>query len=335
MAEEKHIGYEKAAILLISLGEDVASEIMKNLDAKEVRLIGSYLSKTSKIEPDTARSVIKEFCDIAKSPEGFIFGGEEYLKSILTKAMGPEKARKIIENLAIATEERSLESLRWLDPRGIANLLKNEHPQTIALILAHLDPDQTSQVIALLPEALRSDVMLRMATIESVAPNVIKEIEEVLNSQLQMGGNVVNKKVGGPEVVASVLNYMDRASETAILNTIEQNHPDLAEKIRRMMFRFEDLLNVDDRGIQTILKDVNKEDLVLALKGTGDEMREKIFKNMSQRAAQTLRDDLEAKGPVRVSEIEKAQQAILKVARRLEEEGKIVIGGKGGDDVVL
>src|SRR3990170_981367 len=248
MAEEKQIGHEKAAVLLLTLGEDVASEVMKNLDAKEVRLIGNYMSKTTKLEPSNVKSVVKEFCEIAKSPEGFIFGGEDYLRAVLTKAMGQEKAAKVIENLAIGTEEKGLEALRWIDPRGIANLIRGEHPQTIALILAHLDPDHAGQVVTLLPDAIRGDVMLRMATIESVAPGVIKEIEEVLNKQLQMGGSVVNKRVGGPDVVASILNYMDRASESAILGNIEQNFPEMAEKIRQMMFVFEDLINVDDRG---------------------------------------------------------------------------------------
>ena len=335
MAEEKQNGYEKAAILLLTLGEDVASEVMKNLDAKEIRVIGNYLSKANKVEPERVKSIVKEFHDITKSPDGFVFGGEDYLKAVLTKAMGQEKAAKIMENLAISTEERGLEALRWIDPQGIANLIKGEQPQTIALILAHLDADHASQVVTLLPEAARSDVMLRMATIENIAPGVIKEIEEVLNKELQMGGSVVNKKVGGPDVVASILNHMDRSSESAIMSSIEQNSPELAEKIRRMMFVFEDLMNVDDRGIQEILKEVGKEDLVLALKGTGDELKGKIFKNMSERAAQAIKDDMEAKGPVRVSEIEKAQQALLKVAKRLEEEGKVVIGGKGGEEVVM
>lgn len=335
MAEEKQGGYEKAAVLLLTLGEDVASEIMKNLDAKEIRLIGNYLSKSTKLDPMRIKSVVKEFCDTAKSPEGFIFGGEDYLRSVLTKAMGQEKANKVIENLAIATEDRGLEALRWIDPSGIANLIRAEHPQTIALILTHLDPDHAGQVLTLLPEAIRSDVMLRVATIESIVPGVIEEIEEVLNKQLQMGGSVVNKKIGGPDVAASILNYIDRSNETSILNSIEQNHPELAEKIRQMMFVFEDLINVDDRGIQEILKEAGKEDLVLALKGAGDEIKAKIFKNMSERAAQATKDDIEAKGPVRISDIEKAQQSILKIAKRLEEEGRIVIGGKGGEEVVI
>lgn len=335
MAEEKQSGYEKAAILLLTLGEDVASEIMKSLDAKEIRVIGNYLSKSNKLESAQVKAVVKEFCDIAKSPEGFIFGGEDYLRAVLTKAMGQEKANKVIENLAIATEDKGLEALRWIDPRGIANLIKGEHPQTIALILAHLDPDHAGQVVTLLPEALRTDVMLRLATIESIAPGVIEEIEEVLNKQLQMGGSVVNRKVGGADVVAAILNHLDRANESAILGGIEQNQPDLAEKIRQMMFVFEDLIHVDDRGIQEILKEVGKDDLVLALKGAGEEIKSKMFKNMSERAAQAVKDDMEAKGPVRLSDIEKAQQAILKVAKKLEEEGRIVIGGKGGEDVVV
>jgi len=335
MAEEKQAGYEKAAVLLLSLGEDVASEIMKNLDAKEVRLIGNYMSKATKLEPSSVKSVVREFCEIAKSPEGFVFGGEDYLRAVLTKAMGQEKATKIIENLAITTEEKGLEALRWIDPRGIANLIRGEHPQTVALILAHLDADHAGPVVALLPEAMRADVMLRMATIESIPPGVIREIEEVLNKQLQMGGSVVNKKVGGPDVVASVLNYLDRSNESAILSSIEQSSPELAEKIRQMMFIFEDLIHVDDRGIQEILKEAGKDDLVLALKGANEEMKTKVFKNMSERAAQSIKDDIEAKGPVRLSDIEKAQQAILKIAKKLEGEGKIIIGGKGGEDVLV
>ena len=335
MAENTQNGYEKAAIFLLTLGEDVASEVMKNLDAKEVRLIGTYMSKATKLESNQVKSVVKEFCSVARSPESFIFGGEDYLRTVLTKAMGQEKANKVIENLAISTEEKGLESLKWIDPSGIANLIKGEHPQTIALILAHLDPDHTGQVVTLLPEGLRADVILRMATIESITPGVINEIEEVLNKQLQMGGNVMNKKVGGPEVVASVLNYLDRSSEASILNSIEQNYPELAEKIRQMMFVFEDLINVDDRGIQEILKEAGKDELVLSIKGAGEDMKAKIFKNMSERAAQSIKEDIESKGPVRLSDIEKAQQAILKVAKKLEEEGKIVIGGKGGEDVLV
>ncbi|MEK6560272.1 MAG: flagellar motor switch protein FliG [Nitrospirota bacterium] len=334
MAETQNIGYEKAAILLLTLGEDVASEVMKNFDAKEIRAIGSYLSKASKIDADKVKTIVKEFHTIATSPDSFIFGGEDYVRSVLTKAMGSEKANKVMENLAIPTEDKGLEALKWIAPRGIANLIRNEHPQTIALILAHLEADHASQVVALLPAAIRGDVMLRIATIEGVAPGVIKEIEEVLNKELQMGGSVVDKRLGGPDVVAAILNSLDRSTESAIMGNIEQSHPEMAEKIRQMMFVFEDLMNIDDRGMQEIMKEVSKEDLMLSLKGAGDEIKAKFFKNMSERAAQGVKEDMEAKGPVRVSEIEKSQQAILKIAKRLEEEGKIVIGGKGSDGMV-
>src|SRR4030067_1027852 len=214
MAENINNGYEEAAILLLTLGEDVASEVMKNLDAKEVRLIGSYLSKASKIESEKVKTVVKEFYDIAKSPDSFIFGGEDYVRAVLTKAMGSEKAGKVMENLAIGSEDKGLEALKWIDPRGIANLIKGEHPQTIALILAHLDADHASQVVSLLPAAIRGDVMLRIATIEGVSPGVICEIEEVLNKELQMGGSIVEKKIGGPDVVGQILNSLDRSNES-------------------------------------------------------------------------------------------------------------------------
>jgi len=334
MAENQNNGYEKAAILLLTLGEDVASEVMKNLDAKEVRLIGSYLSKSSKIDSERVRTVIKEFYEIANSPDSFVFGGEDYGRSVLTKAMGSEKAGKVMENLAISSENKGLESLKWIDPRGIANLIRSEHPQTIALILAHLDADHASQVVALLPAAIRSDVMLRIATIEGVSPGVIREIEEVLNHELQMGGNVVEKQIGGPDVVAQILNSLDRSNESTIMSNIEQSHPEMAEKIRKLMFVFEDLINIDDRGMQEIMKEVSKEDLMMSLKGAGDEVKSKFFKNMSERAAQGLKEDMEAKGPIRLSDIEKSQQTILKVVKRLGEEGKIVVGGKGSEELV-
>ncbi|MBI5192426.1 MAG: flagellar motor switch protein FliG [Nitrospirae bacterium] len=335
MAEEKASGFEKAAILLLSLGEDVASEVMKSLEPKEIRMIGNYFSKNNKPEPTSVKAIMKEFCEVAKSPDGLLVAGEDYLRNVLTKAMGQDTADKIIENFAISSEGKGLESLKWIDARSIANLIKGEHPQTIALILVHLDSDHAGQVVTSLPQAIRPDVILRMATIESVSPSVIKEIEEVLTKQLQMGGSVVSKKIGGPEAVAAILNNMDRTSESAIMSSMEQNYPDLVEKIRQMMFVFEDLNKVDDRGIQEILKEVGKEELMLSLKGAGEELKARFLKNMSSRAAQSIKEDMEARGPVKLSDVEKAQQAILKITKRLEEEGKIVLGGKGSEEVLI
>lgn len=334
MVEGKLSGAEKAAILLASLGEDVASEVMKHLEAREIRHIGGYLTKANKIEPESVKSVIHEFYEMTASPEGTIFGGEDYIRGVLTKAMGQDKATKVMENLSLGSEEHGLEALKWIDPRGIANFIRLEHPQTIALILVHLDADQVSQVIGLLPEGIRPDVCFRMATMEGVPSTVLKEIGEVLNTQLQAAGPVVNAQMGGPEMVAQVLNMMDRSSESMIMAKIEQTSPELAEKIRGKMFIFDDLIHVEDRGIQEILKDISKEDLVFAMKGAGEELQQKIFKNMSERAGQNLKDDIEAKGAVRISEVEKAQQAILKTAKRLEEEGRVVLGGKGAEEMV-
>ncbi|MBI4715148.1 MAG: flagellar motor switch protein FliG [Nitrospirae bacterium] len=332
---EKLSGYEKAAILLVSVGEEVASEVMKHLDAREIRHIGGYLSKATKIEPDSVRNVMREFHTMASSPEGFVFGGEEYVRSVLTRAMGADKATKVMENLALGSDDKGLEALKWIDPRGIANFIRLEHPQTIALILSHLDPDQVGQVIGLLPEGIRADICLRMATLEGVPSTVVKEIEEALNKQLQSVGTVMNAQLGGPEVVAQVLNMMDHSNESLIMAKIEQASPELAEKIRQKMFIFEDLVTIDDRGVQELLKEINKEDLVLAMKAAGEDLKAKIFKNMSERAAQNLRDDLEAKGPVRLSEVEKSQQTILKTAKRLEEEGRLILGGKGAEELVV
>jgi flagellar motor switch protein FliG len=335
MTEEKLSGYEKAAILLANFGEEVASEVMKYLDAKEIRHIGSYLTKVMKIEPDNTRHVIEEFHNRVASPESLIFGGEDYVRGVLTKAMGAEKASKIMGHLALSSNDRALESLKWVDPRGIFNLIHSEHPQAIALILAHLDPEQTSQVIPLLPEDTRADVCLRMASVGGVPQSVVKEIEEVLNKQLQSATPLVNEELGSPDLVAQVLNLMDRSNESMIMAKIEQANPELAEKIRRRMFTFEDLIQMDDRGMQELLKEINKEELILAMKGAGDELQAKIYKNMSERAAQAMKEDIEAKGAVRLSEVEKAQQMILKTAKRLEEEGRLVLGGKSAEEMVF
>jgi flagellar motor switch protein FliG len=272
---------------------------------------------------------------MASSPEGLVFGGEDYVRTVLTRAMGAEKASKVMENLSLSSDDRGLEALKWIDPRGIANFIRLEHPQTIALILSYLDPDQVGQVITLLPEGIRGDVMLRMATVEGIPSTVVREIEEVLNKQLQATESIVNTQVGGPEVVAQVLNLMDRTNEALIMAKIEQASPELAEKIRQKMFMFEDLFQIDDRGMQELLKEIDKEDLVLAMKGAGEDLKAKIFKNMSERAAQNLKDDLEAKGPVRLSDVEKSQQTILKIAKRLEEEGRVILGGKGAEEVLV
>ena len=229
-------------------------------------------------------------------------------------------------------EESALESLKWLDPKAIANFITHEHPQTIALILAHLeDPEQTAVVLKELPENLQADVVYRMAILESIQPGVVSEIDEVLSREMQAAGAMGTSKVGGIEAVAEMLNSLDKSTETRILATIEESNPDLAEQIRELMFTFEDMVLIDSRGMQLILKEIPQDELIMALKTASDSIKELIFSSMSQRASEMLREDLEVLGPVKISDVERSQQNMVKISRRMEEEGKVVIGGRGGE----
>lgn len=334
MAGKKFTGHEKAAILLMAIGEDAASEILKNLDIKDIHMIGNYISNLSNVSPDDVQQIMKEFSDTASSIDGMLVGSDDYVKNVLTKALGAEKAGKVMEHLSSSTSS-NLETLKFLDPRTIANFVKIEHPQTIALILTYLDPEHVGEVIAHLPEHLRSEVILRMAMIDNIPVEIIKELEETLHKELQATGTVQKRKIGGIKVVAEILNQMDRSNEEKILTMIDQSNPNLSEQIKKLMFVFDDLTDVNDVGMQEILKEVSRDDLVVALKGAGDAIKEKFLKNMSERAVELLKDDMEAKGPIRISEVEKAQQAIIKIARKLEAEGRVMLRGKSGEEMVV
>lgn len=332
----KLTGRDKAAILLTTVGEEIASEVLRHLDVRDVRAISSHMSHLGSISSETAGQVIAEYHQSLSSEGGFITADEGYVRKILLKALGQEKANRIMETLtSSAGEDSGFETLKWLDAKTVANFLKIEHPQTIAIILAHLDPDQASEVLSLLPAKLRGDVVLRVATLESIPPGVLKDLDEALQDELKSSGTVQSNIVGGIESVAEIMNRLEKSVESNVLSSLEATNPDLAEQIRQLMFVFDDLVNVDDRGIQMILKEVTSEELLFALKGASEPVRDQFFKNMSSRAATILKEDMEAKGPVKLSEVEKAQQNIVKAARRLEEEGKIVIGGKGGEEMVV
>jgi flagellar motor switch protein FliG len=338
MATKKLTGPEKAAILLLTLGEDVAAEIMKSMDVKEIRRLGNLMARTQDLSPEAVEQVIREFYERTSTFGWMAHGGEGYIKNILVKALGSDKADKIMDQVSSLTlsEESGLETLKWLDHKTIANIVKMEHPQTIALILTYLGTNLASQVLGELPAPIRGDVALRVATLDTIPPGMVKELEEALQSELSVSGQAqLRFTVGGVKMVAEMLNQLDRSAETAVFSHIEQGNPEIAQQIRDLMFVFDDLSKVDDRGIQEILKEVKREDLVLALKGADDAMKEKIFKNMSERARQTLKDDMEAKGPVKLKDVEKAQKDIIAVARKLSEEGKIVLGGVGAEEVVL
>jgi flagellar motor switch protein FliG len=259
---------------------------------------------------------------------------DEYIRSVLTKALGSDKAANLIERILHGGDTSGIEGLKWMDGASVAELIKNEHPQIIATILVHLERDQASEILSLFTERLRNDVVLRIATLDGIQPSALKELNDVLTKLLSGASNLKKSVMGGVRAAAEILNFVGTANETAIIASVRDYDPELAQKIQDEMFVFENLLDIDDRSIQLLLREVQSESLIIALKGTSEELREKIFKNMSQRAAEMLRDDLEAKGPVRISEVEAEQKEILKIVRKLADEGQIVIGGAGEESFV-
>ena len=328
------IGIQKSAILLMSLGEAEAVEVFKFLGPKEVQKLGAAMASLNNISREQVEEVLREFREQAEEKTTLGMASDEYIRSVLTKALGNDKAANLIDRILQGGDTSGIDSLKWMDASSVAELIKNEHPQIIATILVHLDRDQASEVLGRFVERLRNDVILRIATLEGVQPAALRELNDVLTKLLTGSDKLKKSAMGGIRAAAEVLNYMGTASETSVLASIRDYDPDLAQKIQDEMFVFENLNDLDDRSIQLLMREVQSESLILALKGTGTELREKIFKNMSQRAAEMLRDDLEAKGPVRLSEVEAEQKEILKIVRKLADEGQIVLGGKGEEGFV-
>lgn len=331
-------GYTKAAILVMSLGEEAASNVMKTLTPKTLQRLGSKITEMTEISQKDSDVVFKEYADYVGQSAGISVEGKSYMKNVLQKALGMDKADRVIVNM-IETEENGLDTLKWMDAKGVANLIRGEHPQTIALILTYLDPTQGSEILPLFPDALRGDVMIRMATLEDIPPGVMKEIGTALQNDLSQAGStsktVTSKKVSGVKLVANILNQVDKASEKSIMESISKNNANLAEDIRKLMFVFDDLNRLDDRGTQELLKVVSKDQLVLALKAAQDDIKDLVFRNMSERAREMLQEDMESKGPVNVNKVEAAQQEILKIAKTLEEDGKLSLGGGGSGGEAL
>jgi flagellar motor switch protein FliG len=320
-------GEQKAAILLRAIGEDAAALVMKNLDPKEIRKLGSFMSETANITQEEELSVMEDFGKVSAAGE-VSFHGKEYIKTILTKALGPEKAARLLESMNSRVYP-GLDALKWVDAKSVSQMLKIEHPQTISLIMAHMEPDQASQVLAGLPADMRADVALRLATMEEVQPEVLEELSSSLQDLLVASTGAHAMSVGGSQVIANILTRLDKTTEGGIMTKIAERSQPLADAIRALMFVFDDLIKLDDRGMQELMKEVSKEDLPVALRGASPEVKDKFLKNMSSRAAEMLKEDMEVRGPAKVTEVEKAQQNILKVCRKLEEEGRIVIAGAG------
>ena len=321
----KLTGPQKAAIFLMLMGEEFTSEVYKYLDEEDIKRIGIEMAKIDYIPSEAVKKILEEANIEAKEMLGDLsVTPEEFLKQSLLKAYG-EKGKELYEEIKKEIGPETFKKLRKLDPKTIASFLSNEHPQTVAIILTHLDPDLSGQVLQLLPEKIRGEVLLRIALLNKVDPEIVKEISDALEAELQSIGSVLGKKIGGPEKAAEVLSHAGRELEDELLTEIEDENPALAEEIRRYLFTFEDFLKVDDFSIQTLLREISTDDLKLALKGASPEVKEKFFRNMSKRAADLLKEELELMPPVRITEVEKAQQNIIKTAKKLEQEGKIVL----------
>ena len=326
-------GINKSAILLLTLGADEAAEVMKFLEPKEVQKVSTAMVGLKNLSREEIAAVFEEFHQSAAQKTTFGMDSDAYIRDMLKKALGDDKAAGLIDRILHNSDTSGIDSLKWMDPNSIADLVSNEHPQIIATIMVHLEPDQAATVLGLLTERTRNDVMLRIATLDSVQPVALHELNDVLTKLLS--GNAVTKKSikGGVRTAAEILNFIG-STQDAVLDSVRGHDADLAQKIMDEMFVFEDLMEIEDRGIQLILREVQSESLIVALKGASEELRDKILKNMSQRAAEMLREDLESKGPVKLSEVEAEQKEILKIVRRLADEGQVSIGGKGDEAYV-
>ncbi len=328
-------GSEKIAVILMALGEEVAAEILTHMGPKEVQQIGVAMAAMDNIPKELVESTLTEFIGELQKETGLGVGSDDYIRNVLVNALGEEKAGGMIDRILLGGNTKGLESLKWMDAKSVAELIRLEHPQIIAVVLSYLDSDQAASVLSEFPEKVRADVLMRVASVEGVQPIAMNELNEILEQQLKGGSNMKSSGIGGVKTAANILNFVEGSSSASIMEQVREADEDLGLEIEDLMFVFADLIEVDDRGIQTILREVQTDQLVLALKGADNDLQEKIFTNMSSRAADMLKDDLETKGPVKLSEVEEAQKELLVVARRLADEGQISLGASaGGDEMV-
>lgn len=327
-------GTERSAILLMSLGEEYAANILKHMEPREVHKVGTAMSSLSKISSEQINAVLQEFIDSLQGQNVTDVAKDEYVSKVLVQALGSEKADNMINRVLEGRNVKGLETLKWMDPVAIAELVGAEHPQIISIVLSQLDADLAASVLKSLDEETRIDVLMRVAKTEEVNPSALEELDHILASQFREMKSIKPPRVGGPGTVADILNFLDNKEENAITENIMQLDEELGQEIKDLMFVFDNLKDVDDRGIQALLREVSTDQLVVALKGADDSLAEKIFNNMSKRAGELLKDDMETKGPVKLSEVHAAQKEILVVAQRMAENGDIVIGGKGGEEYV-
>lgn len=325
---------EKAAILLMSLGEDNAAEVLRHMGPKEVQKIGLTMSRLQNINKDQVEGVMAEFMEQISNQTALGVGADGYIRKMLVNALGEDKAGTLIDRILTGGNTTGLDTLRWMDARSISDLIRFEHPQIQAIVVAYLDPDQAAETLRYFDERVRLDIIMRIASLESVQPHAMQELNDILEKQFSKQTSSASTDLGGTKCAADIMNFLDTTTESQLMESIKELDEDLAQEIQDLMFVFDNLADVDDRGIQALLREVSSESLILALKGADEIVKEKIFANMSKRAAELLRDDLEAKGPVKVSDVEAAQKEILSIARRMAEAGEIVLGGKGGEEMI-
>ena len=327
-------GLENAAILLMSLGEEEASEVFRHLAPRDVQKVGETIARMKSVSRERLDGVLDDFVKVVATRSPLVNDTDEYIRAVLYKALGEDKANLLLDRILQGSDVSGIEGLKWMDPQSVAELLRNEHPQIAAAILVHLDIEQASSVLKCFTERQRNEVLARIATLDGIQPSALKDLNDVMSTVLAGSDKVRKATLGGVKTAAEMLNLMGTSLETSVLDFIREADNDLAQKIMDNMFTFDDLSMLDDKGIQALLKEVQSESLVIALKGAKPEMREKIFKNMSTRAAETLREDLESRGPVRVSDVESEQRELLKTVRRLSDEGQIVLSGGSDDEFV-
>ncbi len=328
-------GSKKAAIVMVALGTKASSEIFKNLDEHEVELLTTEIARLDNISAEIREAVLEEFHTLAMAHQFISQGGVEYAREILEKAVGPRKAKEILEKVQQSIRTTGFNLLENVDPKQLVNFIQKEHPQTIALLLAHMEPVNAAPIISALPQELQVDVATRIATMESISPDTLDQVEEVLIDQVKalFGGDV--SEIGGVKAVAEMLNSVDRGAEKNILGNLERENPELATEIKNLMFVFEDVMLLDDRSMQRVLKEIDTKELAMALKGATEELQDKFFRNMSSRAAEMIKEDMEFMGPIRLKDVEEVQQRIVDVIRRLEEDGEIIISGRGGEEDII
>jgi flagellar motor switch protein FliG len=332
MADE---GLDQSAILLIAVGEKEAAEVFKFLSPKEVQMLGHAMAKVKNVTKDRLKDVLNRFHTDASAQSSFGLENDSYLRNVLNTALGEEKATMILDRILQGDDDAGIERLKWVDAETVAEIIKNEHPQIIATILVHLERDQASEVLFRFSPRLRNDVVLRIATLDGVQPNALRELNEALAKQLSGSEQLKKKTLGGVRCAAEILNMLPSTVEGEAVESIREFDADLAQKIQDEMFKFDDLIDIDDRSLQLVLREVETEKLIIALKGAEGTIRDKIFKNMSERAAEQLKEDLESRGPVRLSEVEAQQKEILKVVRRLAEEGQLVLSSGKSEDAFV